>query len=239
VSVGDITTLPRLRVVKPLPKLIGSGLVPRALARDVDRFEVVPVVTSSTADHLNRTPPSKVPGLDVMYPRTNDDGSPSSNRTPVRFLTSRRGAFEVRPGTPVIAWAGGRVRRVASDSHGRIVEVDHGGGFVTTYRHLASTMVQVNQQVGPSQTLGLVGVDPTEGFVPHLHTEGRIDGKLLDLGFLFTAAPAVEADSEVGLIPVMEAAALRAALEEGARRRGLSMVVLLGLFLLWWLNRKG
>jgi hypothetical protein len=238
VSVGDITTVPELRVVKPLPLLIGSGLRPRALARDVDHFETIPVVTSSTLDHLNRTPPSKVPGLDVMYPRTNDDGSPSRDRTPTRFLTSRGGQFEVRPGTPVIAWAQGTVRRVASDNHGRIVEVAHGGGFVTTYRHLATTVVKVGQRVGPSQTLGLVGVDPVEGFVPHLHTEGRIDGKLLDMGPLFALAPAVEADSEIGLIPVLEKAAIQAALEEGARSRGVAMVVLLGLFLLWWFNKR-
>jgi hypothetical protein len=233
---GDITTQPARRMVKPLPLLIGSGLRPRPFARDVEPFEVRPVITSDTGDHLARTPPSRA-GLDVMYPRTNDDGSPSQDRTPTRFLTSRRGQFEVRPGTPVISWSDGTVSRVARDSHGRIVEVDHGEGFVTVYRHLASVVVERGQQVGASQTLGIVGVDPVEGFVPHLHTEGKLDGKALDMEFLFIAAPAVEADTAIGLIPILSAAGIRGALAAAVRQRQVT-VILVVLFLLWWFSKR-
>jgi murein DD-endopeptidase MepM/ murein hydrolase activator NlpD len=88
--------------------------------------------------------------------------------------------------------------RVATDAHGGIVTIDHGGGFTTTQRHLESIGVAVGQAVIPGERLADIGIDPTDaGKVRHIHFEARLAGKLIDPGPLFRLAPAVD----VGQIP--------------------------------------
>ncbi len=59
--------------------------------------------------------------------------------------------------------------------YGRLVVVDHGGGYQTYYAHLSRIYVQVGQEVRRNDVIGAVG---SSGRVtaPHLHYEVRIAG---------------------------------------------------------------
>ncbi len=80
-------------------------------------------------------------------------------------------------GTAFHAAAGGRVTHAGyRGSYGILVEVDHGGGYLTRYGHACKTAVAVGQQVSPGQTLGYIGLTGnTTG--PHLHFEIHVAGE--------------------------------------------------------------
>ena len=145
-----------------------------------------PVITSGFADHLQRTPASKTPGLDIMYPNT-------ANVPPQRGLTSAGGNFIVEPGTPAIAPAAGIILRMESTNRGTVCEIDHGGGFVSTLRHLKNPAVTKGDGVVPGQVVADIGFDPEDtAQTPHLHYEIRLNGKLLNPAPLLAIAPVVK-----------------------------------------------
>lgn len=78
-------------------------------------------------------------------------------------------------GDPVLASAQGTVSEVqdeGSDSYGKWIELDHGGGYTTRYAHLSVQQVEVGQQVSAGETIGKAGA--TGGVSgPHLHYEQR------------------------------------------------------------------
>jgi murein DD-endopeptidase MepM/ murein hydrolase activator NlpD len=80
-------------------------------------------------------------------------------------------------GTAVMVAADGIVIEAepTSGGYGRMVVVDHGGGFETLYAHLSRIFVQVGQEVRRGETLGAVG---STGRVtaPHLHYEVHLGG---------------------------------------------------------------
>jgi murein DD-endopeptidase MepM/ murein hydrolase activator NlpD len=82
--------------------------------------------------------------------------------------------------TPVHAAASGRAR-VGLDpaGYGLYVTVDHGGGLLTLYGHLASTPLRDGLSVGPGQDIGLMGSSGLSTG-PHLHFEVRQDGRPTD-----------------------------------------------------------
>lgn len=80
-------------------------------------------------------------------------------------------------GTAFRAAAGGRVVCTGyRGSYGMMIEVDHGGGYLTRYGHASRAAVAVGQQVVPGQVLGHVGMTGnTTG--PHLHFEIHDSGE--------------------------------------------------------------
>ncbi|MEJ3744630.1 peptidoglycan DD-metalloendopeptidase family protein [Actinomycetes bacterium KLBMP 9797] len=88
-------------------------------------------------------------------------------------------------GDPVVASAPGTVDRVTdlgSESYGRYVRINHGGGYTTYYAHLTGFNVSVGQAVTYGSLLGWVG--STGGSTgPHLHYEQRLDGADLQIRF--------------------------------------------------------
>jgi murein DD-endopeptidase MepM/ murein hydrolase activator NlpD len=83
--------------------------------------------------------------------------------------------------TTVMAAAGGVVVAVGSGSsgYGTYVIVDHGGGLLTLYGHLATAMVRIGDRVGPGQQIGVEGSTGTSTGV-HLHFEVRLNGSPVD-----------------------------------------------------------
>jgi murein DD-endopeptidase MepM/ murein hydrolase activator NlpD len=80
-------------------------------------------------------------------------------------------------GTPVHVTADGIVSFADMESgYGRLVVVDHGGGYETWYAHLSKFYVHTGQEVRHGELLGAVG---TSGRVtaPHLHYEVHINGR--------------------------------------------------------------
>jgi len=79
-------------------------------------------------------------------------------------------------GTEVRATAGGIVTFTDFESgYGRLVVVDHGGGFQTYYAHLSRFSVQTGQEVRRGDQVGQVG-STGKVTAPHLHYEVRIGG---------------------------------------------------------------
>lgn len=84
-------------------------------------------------------------------------------------------------GTDVFAAAEGKV--VFSGWHpyggGNRVEVEHGNGLKTTYNHLASSSVQVGEQVARGAMIASVGTTGSSTGC-HLHFEVYLDGDVVD-----------------------------------------------------------
>lgn len=84
-------------------------------------------------------------------------------------------------GEPVYAAADGVVRDVKRSRKGlgNVVEIDHGGGYVTRYAHLADVEVRKGRKLTRGTRIGYVGVSGNT-FAPHLHYEVLRDTVVLD-----------------------------------------------------------
>jgi murein DD-endopeptidase MepM/ murein hydrolase activator NlpD len=83
-------------------------------------------------------------------------------------------------GDPVRITANGTVTVAGwSGGYGKMVEVNHGNGFVTRYGHLSSIDARVGQALKIGQILGRIG-STGRSTGPHLHYETRIDGEAVD-----------------------------------------------------------
>lgn len=81
-----------------------------------------------------------------------------------------------RPGTPVIAPAGGTVSFAGSDgAYGLSVEIRHGKTIVTKYAHLQRIAVREGQTVKRGELVGGVG-STGRSTGPHLHYEVKLGG---------------------------------------------------------------
>lgn len=81
---------------------------------------------------------------------------------------------------PVMATGGGVVTYADRNGrYGKLVEIDHGQGFVTRYAHLADIAVTVGQEVERGTRVGTVG-STGRSTAPHLHYELRIGGQPSD-----------------------------------------------------------
>ena len=96
------------------------------------------------------------------------------------YTLSRGVTIRSAEGTPVRSVYKGKI--LFADwfrGYGRIIIVDHGGGYYTLYGHLAAINVQVGQQIEADDTIGLVGDSGSlEG--PALYFEIRHHGKPVD-----------------------------------------------------------
>ena len=96
--------------------------------------------------------------------------------------------FAVPPGTRVVAAAPGRViaRRSEYNRGGLKLYVDHGGGLMTSYNHLARALVHVGDEVRRGQPVALAGysgIDALASFgavAPHLHFNTYLGGVQVD-----------------------------------------------------------
>jgi LPXTG-motif cell wall-anchored protein len=80
-------------------------------------------------------------------------------------------------GSRLVAPAGGTVvESFRHDNAGEVVQIDHGGGWFTTYLHLDSRAVGVGDEVQQGDDIGRVGrTGPTANDHPHLHFELAVD----------------------------------------------------------------
>lgn len=83
-------------------------------------------------------------------------------------------------GTTVAASASGTVRHAGRrGGYGLMVEIDHGGGYVTRYAHLSAIGVVRGQSLAAGETIGQVG-STGRSTGPHLHYEVHRNGKATD-----------------------------------------------------------
>jgi murein DD-endopeptidase MepM/ murein hydrolase activator NlpD len=85
--------------------------------------------------------------------------------------------FRASAGTPVHATARGVVTVASySGGYGRLVEIDHGEGYVTRYGHMSRISVKVGDTVAAGEVVGLAG-SSGRSTGPHLHYETRVNGR--------------------------------------------------------------
>ncbi len=88
--------------------------------------------------------------------------------------------FHSEIGAPVRVTANGTVTTAGwSGGYGKVVDVDHGNGYLTRYGHLSAIDVKVGQTVQTGQTIGRVG-STGRSTGPHLHYETRIGKEAVD-----------------------------------------------------------
>lgn len=88
--------------------------------------------------------------------------------------------FRAPVGTPALAAAAGIVVKAGwNGGYGRMVEIDHGGGFTTRYAHLSKILVNENQTVAAGDIVGSAG-SSGRSTGPHLHYEVRRQGDAVD-----------------------------------------------------------
>jgi murein DD-endopeptidase MepM/ murein hydrolase activator NlpD len=80
-------------------------------------------------------------------------------------------------GTPVRCVARGQVEYVDwLDGYGRMVVVNHGGGYYTLYAHLLESLVVVGQSIEPGGILGRVGDSGSlDGAKLHFEVRSKAD----------------------------------------------------------------
>jgi murein DD-endopeptidase MepM/ murein hydrolase activator NlpD len=101
--------------------------------------------------------------------------------------------------TPVVATGGGVVTYANRNGrYGKLVQIDHGHGYVTRYAHLAEISVKVGQVVERGIRVGLVG-STGRSTGPHLHYELRVGNQPRDpLKFIEVGKNVFKRDTEVG-----------------------------------------
>lgn len=88
--------------------------------------------------------------------------------------------FRAPSGTPARCAAPGTVVKAGwNGGYGRMVEVDHGGGFTTRYAHLSKILVAEGQAVDVGDIVGKTG-SSGRSTGPHLHYEVRRNGDAID-----------------------------------------------------------
>lgn len=79
-------------------------------------------------------------------------------------FSGKKGSIIQAMADGVVIWAGKR------GNYGRLVEIDHGAGYVTRYAHLSELNVSVGQKVGKAQAIGVMGKSG-RATSAHLHFE--------------------------------------------------------------------
>lgn len=81
---------------------------------------------------------------------------------------------------PIVATGPGTVRFAGrKGAYGRVVEIDHGNGFVTRYAHLKKTVVTRGQVVEAGEMIGGMG-STGRSTATHLHYEVHFQGRAYD-----------------------------------------------------------
>jgi len=126
-------------------------------------------------------PPMTNPLDDFTFARTG--ASVGSKINPFYKVPMQHSGLDMlaHSGEPVTAAADGVVKEVIRSRKGlgNVVVIDHGGGYVTRYAHLADIEVSRGRKVKRGARIGYVGVSGTS-FAPHLHYEVLKDTLVLD-----------------------------------------------------------
>lgn len=93
-------------------------------------------------------------------------------------------------GVPIFSMGDGRLTDqgwgadVLPDHSGNIVLVDHGGGFISNYGHLASFTRSIGDTIRGGEQIGVMGwtgnVSPPSANGTHLHLGLRVNGSFID-----------------------------------------------------------
>lgn len=141
-------------------------------------------IPGAPGDRIKPADPVRAPGdFAALWPFQPGIGIPTSHFGAPRKGHKHQGVdISVKDKEKVRALAGGTVSWAGKQrGYGKVVYLDHGGGWQTRYAHLDSIKVDSGERVAPGDVLGRAGrTGRTYGADPHLHLEIRFRGKPLD-----------------------------------------------------------
>lgn len=146
------------------------------------------IASAMTAEGFT-PPPMRLPLQDITYPQLGASTGNKINPFLKAYVQHNGLDLIVSQETPVYATGDGVVSNVVRSfrGSGNVVEITHGGGYVTRYAHLSATLVQKGQKVVAGKRIGSVGMTGNS-LVPHLHYEVLKDGEYQDpLGYIFAS----------------------------------------------------
>jgi murein DD-endopeptidase MepM/ murein hydrolase activator NlpD len=196
------TSAPNVDPGSSLDYLVGLDSIPDGdiVRRSADRLDVLNSKAHTIEENF-RSVISKVQGEGfVMPPMTNplkgvsfaQVGASTGDRVnPFYKVKMMHGGLDLiaSDSEPVYAAADGVVKSVVKSRKGlgNVVEIEHGGGYVTRYAHLADVEVRKGRKVHKGDRIGYVGVSGNS-FAPHLHYEMLRDTTVLDpVNYLFAS----------------------------------------------------
>lgn len=155
-------------VVAKVEKHNGIVIAKEILKETILSQPVAQVMVKGTKE----PPPKKGTGSFVMPTR-----GTLSSRFGKRWGKMHEGIdLAARTGTAIKAADGGTVIFAGKNgSYGLMVDIDHGGGFVTRYAHCSKILVKKGDKVYQGQTIAAVG-NTGRSTGPHLHFEVRKNG---------------------------------------------------------------
>lgn len=94
--------------------------------------------------------------------------------------------FSAPVGTPIYATADGVIQKVefSFSGYGKMVDIDHGFGYMTRYAHMHGFAVRKGQRIKRGELIGYVG-NTGLSTGPHLHYEVHINGKVVNPVYYF------------------------------------------------------
>jgi murein DD-endopeptidase MepM/ murein hydrolase activator NlpD len=111
-------------------------------------------------------------------------------RSPFTNRKEFHGGLDIssKKGTRIIAPAKGRIIAKGNDPlQGHYLRIDHGWGCVTTFAHLLSTVVTLQQEVERGELVAFMG-STGRSTGPHLHYQIEVNGKVVDpFNYIFNA----------------------------------------------------
>ena len=148
-------------------------------------------VFSALASRTASLPPMRVPVEGLKYAQVG--ASTGQKMNPFYKVSVQHNGVDliIGQGTPVLAAGEGTVCGVtwSSKGLGNVVEIDHGGGYVTRYAHLEDIVVRRGERVKAGKKIANVGISGNS-FAPHLHFEIRKDESIVDpVCYFFTFTP--------------------------------------------------
>jgi murein DD-endopeptidase MepM/ murein hydrolase activator NlpD len=177
----------------PYPARLGSseGLgreldaLQQQIALQKDRFAMLDLALTRRAA-VEASLPTYSP---VNYPALSSSFGWRQNPVTGRYAMHDGLDFSAPRGTPIRAASGGVVTEAgAAGAYGKMVEINHGNGFVTRYAHASQLDVNVGDIVEKGQLIGNVG-STGRSTGPHLHFEVRLAGHPLNPDLFLVKAP--------------------------------------------------
>lgn len=117
--------------------------------------------------------PIKKGWMSSRYGRRTDPFTGGADWHPGVDFAAKEGSEVIAVASGVVAWADDR------HQYGKMVELNHGNGFVTRYAHCKSLLVKPGDIVKKGQAIGLVG-STGRSTGPHVHFEVHKHGRVVD-----------------------------------------------------------
>ncbi|MEQ8479155.1 MAG: M23 family metallopeptidase [Hoeflea sp.] len=187
-QIGEIMEESGLPLPQGLENAVGGPFVrpadPKAFDATLEDLDHALRQLDTMRDHARKLPiGTPAPGSEITS-RYGNRRDPFLNRMAFHGGID----FRASTGTPINSAGSGTVVHAGRNGgYGKMVEIDHGGGFSSRYAHLSKILVNKGDRVSMGQRIGKAG-STGRSTGPHLHYEIRRNGDSVDpMRFLQTA----------------------------------------------------